>query len=394
MKTFKRRSLGSVFPFLILERDFKLIFLANLVGSFGDGLYAYLLPLYVTETLKATSVELGILFAVQLVVAAFTLILGGTLADKYDRKKVLILGWLLWLPAPLIFALAKNWTAMIPGMILYGFWFGSPTMTAYVTSRADKETLTLTFATFSTAWSFGYIFSPTIGGYLSSAFGMTYVFYLAFVFYCLAAFTLVFLTSQHPPKDSQLNSRGRWRTLLSKKVLAWSLFFSFFVFVVLMCRGFITPFLDEVYGLNKFEIGTLGSVSFFGSAVLAIVLGKIGDRWKKTGAIAVCTLFFTVSIILLTLSGNIAVLVASHFLVGASYTVWSLLSAVVGPLAPKSAQARWVSIPQSISILAAFFAPYIGGWLYSFSPFYPFFASLALTPVIILLALTIMSRHT
>ena len=394
MKTFKRRSLGNVFPFLTLERDFKLIFLANLVGSFGDGLYAYLLPIYVTETLKATSVELGVLFAVQLVVAAFTLILGGTLADKYDRKKVLILGWLLWLPAPLIFAEAKNWAAMIPGMVLYGFWFGSPTMTAYVTSRADKETLTLTFATLSTAWSLGYIFSPTIGGYLSSTFGMTYVFYLAFVFYCLAAFTLVFLSSQHPPKDSRLDSSGEWRTLLSKRVLLWSLFFALFVFVVLLCRGFITPFLGEVYGLNNFEIGTLGSVAFFGSAVLALVLGKIGDKWKKTDAIAVCMLFFAVSIILLTFSRNMAVLAVSHFFVGASYTVWSLLSAVVGPLAPKSAQARWVSIPQSISILAAFFAPYVGGWLYSFSPFYPFFTSLALTPLIILLALTIMSQYT
>lgn len=382
----------SLFPFLALKRDFKLIFLANLLGSFGDGLYAYLLPIYVTETLKATSVELGILFAVQLLVAAFTLILGGALADRYDRKKVLIIGWLLWLPAPLIFAIASSWIEMVPGIILYGFWFGGPTVTAYVTSRAERETLTLTFATLSTAWSFGYIFSPAIGGYLASIIGMKQVFYLAFVFYSFAASSLVFLTSQHPPATSRLRQNG-WKALLSKKVLAWSFFFASIMFVLLMFRGFITPFLDEVYYFEKFEIGALGSVAFFGSAVLAILLGRIGDKWKKTGAIAVCMMFSSIAVGLLLVSRNIAVLTISHFLIGASYTIWSLLSAIIGPLAPESAQARWVSIPQSISILFSFFAPYVGGWLYKFSPFYPFIAALALMPLIAVLSLTIMSRY-
>jgi len=390
---FKHENLVNLLPFLALKRDFKLLFLTNLVGSFGDGLYAYLLPVYVTENLKATSVELGALFAVLLLVASFTLILGGILADKYDRKKVLLLGWLLWLPAPLIFAAAKNWIEMVPGMVLYGFWFGGPTVTAYVTSKADKETLTLTFATLSTAWSFGYIFSPAIGGYLTSVVGMKNVFYIAFLFYCLAAFTVTFLTSQHPPSVSRSSGRKEWKALLSKKILAWSFFFAFLMFVILMYRSFIPPFLEEVYNLNKLQIGVLGSVAFFGSAVLAIILGKIGDMWKKTGAIAVCTALSGTAIAILIASNNIAVLAISHFLTGASYTFWSLLSAIIGPLAPESAQARWVSIPQSISILSSFFAPYIGGWFYSFSPLYPFVISAALTPFIVVLALTVMPRY-
>jgi len=393
LDTFKHGKLAGLFPFLGLRKDFKLLFLANLVGSFGDGLYAYLLPVYVTESLNATSVELGALFAVQLLVAAFTLILGGILADKYDRKKVIILGWLLWIPAPLIFAVAKSWIEMVPGMVLYGFWFGGPTVTAYVTSWADREKLTLTFTTLSTAWSFGYITSPAIGGYLASALGMKSVFYIAFFFYCLATLTVAFLTSQHPPTAWKSNSYRGWKTLLSKKILAWSFFFAFLVFSVLMYRSFIPPFLEKVYNLNEFQIGALGSITFFGSAVLAVILGRIGDVWRKTGAIAVCTAFNGLAIVTLIASRNIAVLAIAHFLAGASYILWSLLSAVTGPLAPESAQARWVSIPQSISILASFFAPYIGGWLYGFSPYYPFITGAALMPLIAALALAIMPHY-
>jgi len=92
------------FPFEVLNRDLKLIFASNLIGSFGDGLYAYLLPNYMAETLKASSVEIGMLYAIMGLVAALTLLVAGTLADKYDRKKIMIAGWIAWVPAPIIFS--------------------------------------------------------------------------------------------------------------------------------------------------------------------------------------------------------------------------------------------------------------------------------------------------
>ncbi|MEM3789390.1 MAG: MFS transporter [Candidatus Bathyarchaeia archaeon] len=85
-----RRLLRFSFPIDVLNRDLKLIFTSNLIGAFGDGLYAYLLPYYMKETLKANSVEIGILYAFTSLTAALTLILAGAIADKYDRKKIMI----------------------------------------------------------------------------------------------------------------------------------------------------------------------------------------------------------------------------------------------------------------------------------------------------------------
>ena len=61
------------FPFEVLNKDLRLIFTSNLIGSFGDGLYAYLLPYYMSKNLNASSVEIGILYAVVSLVAALTL---------------------------------------------------------------------------------------------------------------------------------------------------------------------------------------------------------------------------------------------------------------------------------------------------------------------------------
>jgi len=61
------------------------------------------------------------------------------------------------------------------------------------------------------------------------------------------------------------------------------------------------------------------------------------------------------------------------YVVGAgSYTTWSLMGAIIGPIAPESIRARWVSLPQAITVFSSFIAPYVGGVLYSISPSYPF----------------------
>jgi len=379
------------FPFEVLNKDLKLIFLSNLFGSFGDGLYAYLLPYYMKESLKASSVEVGILYAVEILVAAFTLLIAGMLADRYDRKKIMVLGWMVWLPAPIIFSTAKNWLQMLPGMILWGFWLGGPTNVAYITTSADKSKLTLTFTMTSAAWSFGYIFSPALGGYLSGAVDMKVVFYSAFTLYALAALSLFFITSQRAKNYAQRTLEERYsflKLLKTRKLLLLSIFFGLLMFVLMLFRPFVPQFLGEIRGYEDLEIGILGSISFLGSAVLGVLLGKLGDRWNKAYALAGSMLLCCISLTFLLLFDDFLVLTVVFFLAGSSYITWSLMAAIIAPHAPESIRARWISVPQAVTMFASFIAPYIGGVIYEASSYYPFIIGIVTTLVFALLALT------
>jgi MFS family permease len=368
-----RRLLQIGFPIEVLNRDLKLIFTSNLVGSFGDGLYAYLLPYYMKETLKASSVEIGILYALTSLTAALTLLLAGSLADKYDRKKIMIAGWLAWVPAPIIFSIARDWIQMLPGMILWGVWLGGPTSTAYIVTSADKNRLTLTFTVISSSWSFGYIFSPAIGGYMAGKIGMQAVFYIAFILYALAGLVLAFMRSQHAPAQ-QKTSRGpsTIELLKDRKLISMSAFFASIMFAMMMFRPLVPQFLADAYHYGDFEIGVLGSIAFFGSAVLGIILGKAGDKWGKEYALAASMLACSISLTIMLVTGNLYALTAAFFLAGASYITWSLMSAIIGPQAPEPIRAKWISIPQTISMFASIIAPYIGGIIYEISIYYPF----------------------
>jgi len=369
----------------------KLLFAVNSVGAFGDGLYAYLLPVFLTENLGASPEEVGILYAAMSLCAALTLLVAGILADKYDRKKIMIVGWLAWVPAPLIFSFARNWFDALPGMMLWGVWLGGPTVTAYVVATADKNRLTLTFTTISAAWSLGYIFSPALGGYLGGIFGMQLVFLLASFFYSVSCFLLIFVRSQHAATSAQKPSQVHssfFKLIKTRALLKLSGFFAAIMFVTMMFRPFVPQFLAKVYGFDRFEIGVLGSVCFLGSAVLGIMIGRFGDRTKKSNAIVASLILSSASVILLALSNNFIVLSVTLFLAGGSYMAWSLLSAVVGPLAPENIRARWISIPQTVSMFSSFIAPYVGGILFGASPYYLLIAAAAASCIMALLAAT------
>jgi len=378
----------------VLNRDLKLVFTTNIVGSFGDGLFAYLLPVYMGNVLGADAIQIGILYACMVLAAASTLLISGTLADRYDRKKIMIAGWLAWLPAPLIFAFARNWTEMIPGMVMWGFWLGQPAGSAYIVTSAEKSRLTSTFTIMSAGWSLGYIFSPAIGGFLAGTVGMKTVFYLAFIFYGSACLMLSFIRSQHASHEQNASEReySFLKLVKNRKLMSLSVFFAMLMFVTMMFRNFVPKYLSDVYKITDFEIGVLASILFASSAVLGILLGRLGDMKRKSYPLAISSIFIAAAMVLMLWSGNFSILVLSFVFNGGSYITWSMLSAIVGPTAPESCRARWIAIPQTLCMFASFAAPYVGGLLYSASTQYPFIVAIITMPVFAFLSVKILKE--
>lgn len=382
------RRIGKVFE--ALNRDLKLVFLSNMVGSFGDGLYSYVLPIYMRDALGANSVDIGFLYAILTLTAALTPIPGGILADRYDRKKVMILSWILWLPAPLLFSVATHWSMLFPAMIFYGCFFSGPSTTAYVASSARKDRMNLTFTIISSSWWVGYIFSPTIGGYLATTIGMRTVFYIAATFYLTATTILAFIRSQKPTTDKRIDIRDDHKAPNRREIIAWAVFFASIMFLNVLMRPFIPTFLGDVYRLDTFLIGVLGSLTFAGSALLGVVIGRVGDKFGNKVAVVICLALTTASLMLLQLTSSFLLLVPVLFMIGATYTPWPLMNATISSLSPEKLRGRWVALSQTASMSAAFVAPYIGGSLYAVSPNFPFVTTVV--GCVILLGLILVIR--
>jgi len=358
---------------------------SNFVFAFGEGLFVYVLP-NIIRGLQATPAEVGLAYAILSVGSIITPIPGGFLADKYDRKKVIILGCLVWLPVPLLFSLASYWTQLLPSMFLYGFFLGGSATSAYIASTVKREEMARAFTATSASYWMGYTFSPSIGAYIAQQISINVVFYLTTLFYTLAIIVLMFISSQYATRE--LNAvKEEDDTYSVRSVLLWSLFLTMLVFSILLTRALIPQFLADVYKYDKFPIGIIGSVTFAGATLWCLLLGRLGDRWRKSGAVSAGLGVSVIATLVLLLTDNFASLILGAFLMGASYTLWSLMGAIIGPLAPPRTRGRWISVSHTAATSAAFAASLVGGILYETSPSTPFFIFIVAAAMLALLGL-------
>jgi MFS family permease len=191
-------------PFEAFTKDIWLICLSNVIGAFGEGLYSYIFPIYVGK-LQADYFQIGAVISALFGASALTPLPGGWLADRFDRKKILILSWIPWFIAPLFYSAATHWTLLIPGTICWGIsMIGVPALNAcIITSVRDKKKLTSVFSFVWASYSFSYIFAPATGALLASFIGMRFVFLVSSVLCAAATGVFLFLHSQHPRKRNQ-----------------------------------------------------------------------------------------------------------------------------------------------------------------------------------------------
>ena len=85
------------------------------------GIERTVVPLIGTEEFGIASTTLVISFIVSFgVVKAFANLVSGQLADRWGRKRVLVLGWLFGLPVPFMILWAPSWNWIIAANALLG----------------------------------------------------------------------------------------------------------------------------------------------------------------------------------------------------------------------------------------------------------------------------------
>lgn len=381
------------FAFKAFTRDIWLLCASNIIGAFGEGLYFWVFPLYI-GTLQADYVQIGIVFSTLYGASALTLLLGGLMADRFDRKNILLASWTPWVLAPLIYSFASNWQQLIPGAICWGVsMIGVPAMNAYiVTSIKDRKKMASVLSFVWSCYSFSYIFAPTVGGYLATVIEMRWVLRIACILTAVATAVFFFLHSQHPPernsakpeKSSQPNSRKP----LGHRLLLWSVCFGLISFFMGVGRTFVPTFLSVEVGLNEFLVGLFGSVGFAGMTFMGIAMGHLGDKWRKRSVVSLCLSLFALSMIPLFLVRYVAILMLVAFFFGGSNVTGTIISSFIGSIAPENRRGLWLSVPQTFGLAAAFIAPYLAGYLYTLNPAYTFIVSVGAIPLLILYAMT------
>lgn len=217
--------------------------------------------------------------------------IGGALADRMDRRGLLLRaqGWMMaW---SILLAALTLTGAITPILVVatvlalgFGFAFHGPAWQAVVPHLVPREQLTQAIALNSAQMSAARVLGPAIGGVLIPLLGPGGVFVLNALSY-VAVLAAVMLLKLDPP-ERRGEARpilteivGGVRYILAHRALAW------LVGAVLAVSLFAAPLIsllpvyaEDVLGGDSRTLGMLTACLGAGSLIGALSLGELGDR--------------------------------------------------------------------------------------------------------------------
>ena len=102
-------------------QQFALLVLINAFVGGMVGLQGTVIPLIGAQEFKVASTTAVLSFIVSFgVIKAFANLVSGHFADVYGRKRMLVLGWLIGLPAPFMIAWGPSWGWIVAANALLG----------------------------------------------------------------------------------------------------------------------------------------------------------------------------------------------------------------------------------------------------------------------------------
>jgi len=311
--------------------QFALLVVVNALVGGMIGQERTVVPLLATDAFGVTGSVSAVTFVIAFGISkAFTNLAAGALADRYGRKRVLVVGWLVGLPVPLLIIFAPDWSWVVAANLLLGVNQGLCWSTTVVMKIDLVGPIRRGLATgLNEAAGYGAVaFTALATGWIAGAYGLRpgpFLLGLAYAVLGLGASAfLVRETRGHVELEQSMLQRPPapawrevfWRTTVRDRSLSAA---SQAGLVNNLNDGMAWGLLPLYYAAAGLPIGEIGILAAAYPAVWAvgqIVTGGLSDRIGRKPLIVGGMLLQAAAIAVIALGGT--------------FGVWLLASATLG----------------------------------------------------------------
>ena len=343
----------------------------RIINALGFSIVLPFISVYLYSEQNVSMTLIGSIFLGIAVVRAIMQILGGSFADKFNRRKIMLIASIGRTLAFIILALTilSNLPLSLIGIaILLAYGFGSMFMPAADAMISDVvlpkdriEAYGFQRVGFNVGWAIG----PAIGGYLAS---LSYhlIFLIAAFFFAIAIIIVYFFLP-----DSYNNDSGSKFSFRDLNKIAGNYAFLFYGFLALLVFSTITQivttltvFSVEVVEISKVELGYLYTVN----GVIIILFQIRTIRWLRhmplTSAMSLGAAISACSYLIVAASHNFLMLALAIVILtfGEIFFIPSGTT-LTSNWAPESQKATYLGVYGVFQGLGRSIGPFYGGVL-------------------------------
>ncbi len=362
------------------QRSYVLVLVANFLWFFGLSTYINFRGLY-ARLLGANPVEVGLFSSVFLVSALIWTGLSGPLCTRFGVKRVLILSWLIILPAPIIYILAPSWQWLLLSAVFEGSsWLSTPPLRTYIARVSAGKNRGVAYSFIISSIALAGIPAPVLGGFLIQWFGYPVIFLLAGLIFVISTFFLLPISSI-PQQQAESKQKHQRRYFSNRIFILSTVFMAVIISLSFFTRDFIPLFLEDHWGLQEDIIGILMAI-FNGSAVLlAPLIGVVGDRIGYTKILPLPIFGLLASLGLMVIVPSSLWLYPIFAFRGTFFGVFSLMNALVSNHLPQEQIQGAFTTYTFLQRLPSPITPIFSGIVYGLDPSIPFVVSALLFPL-------------
>ena len=292
---------------IFAERSYSLYYAGQSLSYIGYGVSALVIPLLVFK-LTGSALNLGLAYALEFFPFALFGLVGGSLADRLDRRRLMIVCDLVRFIVFALFALllwrnALTLPVLYTGIVVVNiaaavFLGGQSTSIPYL---VGKDRTPKAVASLLSAEQTSNIVSPPLAGFLFSLPGGPLIALVTTAFtYLTSQISLMLVPSMGPDEPGSLPSLGDlWAdivegfrfmaadTVMSAVAFA-GLFLNFFAFIAV---AVFIPFVKVLLGATDTQVGLAYGVIALGMIVGALIGGATAKRWPFGPALLIALAF-------------------------------------------------------------------------------------------------------
>lgn len=348
----------------------------------GENLWRRFLPKYL-ESFGAPITAIGLFGTAEDFLDGVYQYPGGWVADRYGRRRALILFVTLTAAGYALFALMPAWPLAFAALALVMAWdaMASPALFAVVGDALPREKRTMGFTVQSILRRVPIILAPTLGGFAIAHLGLRSGVQLGlFASIALAMLTLAVASRVRipvVPDDSPTHIGQVWQAF--PRQLRWLLASDVFIRICdAMVDVFLVLYAVNIIRVSMLSFGVLVAVQAATAMLVYLPAARIAERIGKKPFVVATFAAFALFPLAVVHSKSFAALVVAFVVGGLREIGEPARKALIIDLAAPSLRARTVGLYYLGRSLAIAPAAFVGGLLWHASPALPFYVAAAI----------------
>jgi MFS family permease len=263
--------------------------------------------------------------------------LGGVVADRFDKRKVLVISQSVMCILALVNAILVQvgiiqiWQliglGLLQGMV---FPFTMPTRQAYIPQLVGDDKLPNALAIDSAGRNLNRVLAPSLAGILI-AWHPTIAFYTVAVLYCLSAMTLLRLPSTVSTVDSHRNAMQQmlfgFRYIIGRRRLLILIGMAFLAVIFGMpFQPMLPVFKASVLNVGPEKLGFMYAAVGAGALIGSLIVAYRSDDPRRQFYQLIAGVLFGVTLIPFALSRNLTLSLVMLFVIGACNEIFMTIN--------------------------------------------------------------------